>query len=194
METRERFIEVATRLFADKGFYGVSMDRIARELDLTKQALIHHFGTKEKLYGQVLAGISDRLLEDLDGMPSAATATSDPPFVRAAMRLLQQTLARQHDTQLLMRELLDNPQRAAKAGTWYLRSFIEQLLGLLQQDPRWREADKTLAGTHVYQVLGAINYFAVSLATLENMYSARHVQAMRKAYPERLRTLASAAP
>lgn len=194
MDTRDRFIEAATRLFADKGFYGISMDRIAKELGLTKQALIHHFGTKEKLYGAVLSEISDRLLADVTAQNQADPRGSDNAFVSAILRLLEQTLAQQRDTRLLMRELLDNPQRAAKAGTWYLRSFVDGLLDLLRKQPGWESADKHSAATHVYQLLGAINYFAVSLSTLEGMYSARYVQAMRKAYPERLRRLAAIKP
>lgn len=51
---RERFIEAATDVFAERGFYGTSIAAIADALPLTKQALLHHFGSKEKLYAEVL--------------------------------------------------------------------------------------------------------------------------------------------
>ena len=60
--TRQQFISVAKNLFAQKGFYGTSIAAIARELGLTKQALLHHFGSKEKLYGEVLRELSKVLL------------------------------------------------------------------------------------------------------------------------------------
>ena len=99
MDTRDRFIEVALQLFSEKGFYGASMDGIAREVGLTKQALIHHFGSKEKLYGAVLGRISEALLAErrttgpVHGRSSLTTAMSftgtlfSPPRVKfGAMR------------------------------------------------------------------------------------------------------------
>ena len=61
-DTREQLLESATRLFAAKGFYGASLANIADELGLTKQALLHYFGRKEKLYAEILSRISDRML------------------------------------------------------------------------------------------------------------------------------------
>ncbi|MBR9910424.1 MAG: TetR/AcrR family transcriptional regulator [Gammaproteobacteria bacterium] len=187
METRQRILAAALSLFAERGFYGASMDQIARELGLTKQALIHHFGTKEKLYGAVLAVISERLMDE--AIPPSEV-DSDGAFGDAVARIYLRSLQYREDTLLLMRELLDNRRRAAQAGTWYLKPFLDGLAALLRRDPNWKEADEASIATHVYQVLGAINYFAVSTATLENMYSAEHVEAMQECFPERLRKLA----
>ena len=68
-DTRDQFIEAARRPFAERGFYGTSIAAIAEELGLTKQALLHHFGTKEKLYGDVLEEISARVMETLKASP-----------------------------------------------------------------------------------------------------------------------------
>lgn len=57
MTTKDRFITVAKRKFAENGFDRTS---IADELGLTKQAMLHHFGSKKNLYGEVLRGISER--------------------------------------------------------------------------------------------------------------------------------------
>ena len=59
-DTREQLLESATRLFAARGFYGASLANIADELGLTKQALLHHFGRKEKLYAEILSRIGER--------------------------------------------------------------------------------------------------------------------------------------
>ncbi|MFC4249921.1 TetR/AcrR family transcriptional regulator [Sinimarinibacterium flocculans] len=189
METRQRMLAAALRLFAERGFYGASMDQIARELDLTKQALIHHFGTKEKLYGAVLVAISERLMTEAIQPTEVESASA---FADAVSRIYLRTLQHREDTLLLMRELLDNRRRAAQAGTWYLKPFLDGLADLLRRDPNWQEEDEGSIFTHVYQVLGAINYFAVSTATLENMYSVEHVEAMQECFPERLRKLAMA--
>ena len=187
MDTRQKMLDAALKLFADRGFYGASLDQIAREVGLTKQALIHHFGTKEKLYSAVLEAISERLMNDAI-QPS--TQKSPSGFVDAMSRIYLRTREHREDTLLLMRELLDNRRRAAQAGTWHLKPFMDGLAELLRCDPFWQEAEEPAVITHIYQVLGAINYFAVSSVTLENMYSAEHVEGMRKCFPEQLRSLA----
>lgn len=191
MDTRERILAAALQLFAERGFYGASMDQIAGELGLTKQALIHHFGTKEKLYGAVLAGISEKLIGE--AVRGAQTAPS-PPFADVVARIFQFAQTHRDDTLLLMRELLDNRRRAAQAGTWYLRPFLDRLAALLGEDPNWQGVSVPERITHIYQVLGAINYFVVSTSTLKNMYSSRHVSEMRKCFPDRLKEIASMSP
>ena len=41
--SREEYLDAAEALFAERGFYGVSIAAIAEQLGLTKQALLHHF-------------------------------------------------------------------------------------------------------------------------------------------------------
>lgn len=192
MQTQDRIIDAARRLFAERGFYGASMDQIARDIGLTKQALIHHFGSKEKLYGAVLETISQRLLMDIQVSAERSQEPVSGGFVDAVLRIYQRTRDFPDDTRLLMRELLDNRGRAAEAGTWYLRPFLDGLVQLLRQQPDWQTADESRLATHVYQLMGAINYFAVSAVTLRNMYSDKRVEAMTACYPDQLRQLAGA--
>lgn len=194
MNTQDRFIEAALKLFAEKGFYGASMDNIAKEVGLTKQALIHHFRTKEKLYAAVLARISDRLMAQLGLQDDGAENDASRSFADSIERIYQLVCAHQEDTQVLMRELLDNRRRAAGAGIWYLRPLLDGLQQRLAQEPAWHAADPLQIAAHVYMLLGAINYYAVSTPTLENMYSARAVRDMQTAFPAQLRRLANAPP
>ena len=110
-DTREQFLDTAEALFAERGFYGTSIAAIADELDLTKQALLHHFGSKAKLYGEVLKRISDRF----EAIASQAEAGGEGPAAHLKTYLLQlaETSSGQaNQTRLLMRELLDNQCRA----------------------------------------------------------------------------------
>ena len=194
MDTRDKFIEAALKLFAEKGFYGASMDHIAREVGLTKQALIHHFRTKEKLYAAVLTRISARLISELGLDHDSAEGDITTSFADSIERIHQLVCDHPEDTQVLMRELLDNRRRAAGAGVWYLRPLLDGLQQRLAQEPAWREADPLQIAAHVYQLLGAINYYAVSTTTLQNMYSAEVARDMQSAFPKQLRRLANSNP
>ena len=52
--TRAEILEVAKREFADHGFDGARVDEIAASTRTTKRMIYYYFGSKEKLYGEVL--------------------------------------------------------------------------------------------------------------------------------------------
>ena len=52
--TRAKLIEAASRLFAERGFRGVTVRDIAQEAQTHLSALNYHFRTKEALYREVL--------------------------------------------------------------------------------------------------------------------------------------------
>lgn len=186
--TREQFIAVAEHLFAERGFYGTSIAAIAQELGLTKQALLHHFGSKEKLYGEVLKDISERLLEATQQITEAeedpATRLVDLVVVQYRGQMEQQDSAR-----LLMRELLDNEQRAANAANWYLKPYLEILIDTVLAIKATHNIGRARALALVYQLLGAAHYFAVSQPTLTSIFGASLYRDSRDCYEEELRSL-----
>ncbi|MEM6912418.1 MAG: TetR/AcrR family transcriptional regulator [Pseudomonadota bacterium] len=188
--TRDQLLAAATALFAERGFYGVSIAHIANEVGLTKQALLHHFSTKEKLYGDVLETISG----DLDDLRADALSTSSDPttqlqtFLRAMARRDRASTIR---SRLLMRELLDNKRRADRAGVWYLKPFLENLVLMMQRLPAWKGVSDTVALAAVYQLLGAINYYAVSEPTLSGILGGQRYGELDRAFGGQLdRTIA----
>lgn len=52
--TRQRILDAAAREFSRKGFDGTTMLGISVRAKVSKQLATHHFGTKEKLFEQVL--------------------------------------------------------------------------------------------------------------------------------------------
>ena len=188
LDTRRQLLDPASELFADRGFSGGSIASIASELGLTKQALLHHFSTKEKLYGEVLAQIAD----ELDTLKSDALAGSSDPQARIRAFLLAMAETSQQGTirsRLIVRELLDNRDRARSAEVWYLRPFLEGLLAMIRAIPAWRDADDAEVLAVLYQLLGALNFYAVSGPTLRGIFGAERVQALDAVFPEAFETL-----
>jgi AcrR family transcriptional regulator len=70
--TRQRALGQAAKLFARYGYEGVSMERLARALKLTKGALYTHFRGKNEIYIESIVDYVDRCnhtrpLADADG-------------------------------------------------------------------------------------------------------------------------------
>ena len=63
--TRGQLIEVATGLFADRGYEGTSIEAVLTAAQVSRGALYHHFAGKEALFTAVLEALSDRITAQL---------------------------------------------------------------------------------------------------------------------------------
>ena len=167
--TREQLLMQAQTLFSQRGFYGVSIAAVAEALGLTKQALLHHFGSKEKLYGEVLLCVSGEI-ESLVNEIANQQTTAESKFHAVLEALLKHSFSKPEQTNLLMRELLDNKRRADSARTWYLKPFLKRLTTLLGQSTSWQQATESELLAGVYLLIGSFNYAIVSAPTIQAIY------------------------
>jgi AcrR family transcriptional regulator len=98
--TRGQLIEVATRLFAEQGYEGTSIEAVLAAAGVSRGALYHHFPGKEALFEAVVVAVSDQVTVDLaaavggqtdpvDAMRTAALAwiglAADPVIQRVVL-------------------------------------------------------------------------------------------------------------
>lgn len=187
-DIRQRLLDIAEQLFAERGFYGVSIAAIASEVGFTKQGLLHYFNTKEKLYGAILQRISD----DFQDHQREALQASEDPLERLKKfyaALAEPTEINMQRTRLLMRELLDNNERAAKAENWYLRPFLDRLIWMVKDVNESEKLSDAQALAYGYQLLGAVNYFLISTNTLKAVYGAKFIEAISTDFIKNLNRL-----
>ena len=190
-DTRQRILDIAEQLFAERGFYGVSIAAIASEVGFTKQGVLHYFNSKEKLYGAILQRISD----DFQKQQTEAEQAFEEPKQR--LKLFYAALAEPTDTntrrtRLLMRELLDNNARATNAENWYLKGFLERLIGMVKAIEGLQSLSREEALIFAYQLLGAVNYFMVSPVTLRKIFGKNTLNEVNKNFSTSLVTLIEA--
>jgi AcrR family transcriptional regulator len=185
-DTREQLLESATKLFAARGFYGASLANIVDELGLTKQALLHHFGRKEKLYAEILSRISDRMLNLVE---AARTEHENPTeqLLAALLSIYVVSLEAPHEIRIIVRELLDSERRTEKVSSWYLKPFLDSLVDTVRSIPGKKSLNRTDALTLVYPILGAMSYFIVSDVVLQQMYGKANFSRMQRRYPDEIR-------
>jgi len=61
---RQQILDAGAALFAQRGFHGVSIDDLGAAVGISGPALYRHFTSKEAMLGEMLVGISERLLAE----------------------------------------------------------------------------------------------------------------------------------
>jgi AcrR family transcriptional regulator len=78
--TREHVLRIATRLFAERGYEGTSIETVLTEAAISRGSLYHHFKGKDALFEAVLVDVE----ADVNGRIRAAAAVARDPW--AALR------------------------------------------------------------------------------------------------------------
>jgi AcrR family transcriptional regulator len=115
--TRERLLEAAAEVFAERGFRGATLREIARRADANLAAANYHFGSKQRLYLEVARERFERLEQrisqrggdtDLTGLAQLSRAELEDRL-RARVRTLLASLLEEDPIHaaLMQRELLD---------------------------------------------------------------------------------------
>ena len=79
MRVRESIISAAERVFAKEGENGLSIRRLADEIDYSPSAIYKYFGSKEELIDELKDAFFERLLEKVD-----TSSNADRPFLERA--------------------------------------------------------------------------------------------------------------
>jgi AcrR family transcriptional regulator len=70
--TRDQLIEVATALFAERGYEDTSIDAVLAAAGMSRGALYHHFAGKDALFQAVVQALEVRVFEQLAALTGAA--------------------------------------------------------------------------------------------------------------------------
>jgi len=181
---RAAILSAAEGILVTRGFHGTSMRDIAKAARLPLASVVYHFARKEKLYGAILTDIGDELSRGL------ASATTAEDFVRVLVRW---SIVTPHRVVLLLRELLDNPARLARASQFPLAAFMLRAAELL------REGGAPHPELGVLQLTGAVSYIVASRPTVERILGPARAKALTLAYEAEMvafarRALGLAAP
>jgi AcrR family transcriptional regulator len=98
----------ATRLFALRGYEGVSLQEIADAVGVAKQTLLYHYPSKESLRRAVLTNVFEHWRRTLPAILHAVTS-GKRRFAALTEELVRFFSTDRDRARLLARELLDNP-------------------------------------------------------------------------------------
>src|SRR5512142_466615 len=84
--TRAHVIEVATRLFAEHGYDGTSVEAVQASSGVSRGSLYHHFPGKEALFLAVMEEVGARIGGQGRGGPGRAAADRRPAVDQERLR------------------------------------------------------------------------------------------------------------
>ncbi len=68
--TRDALLDAASKVFAERGFQGASLDEIAAAAGYTRGAIYKHFADKEDLLHEVCVRLNERTFAEFDEIPA----------------------------------------------------------------------------------------------------------------------------
>lgn len=167
--TRDQLIEVATRLFAERGYEDTSIEAVLAAAGVSRGALYHHFAGKDALFEAVVASVDERINAE---MGAAIGSEQDPVAVLHAGALKWIDLAGDPVIQRIV--LTDGPAvlgwerwRTMDEGRTY-----EQARALLQAVADAGQLRQDLVNGFAHMILGAVDAMALVIARADDQKAA----------------------
>lgn len=155
-DVRSRALAAATRLFAERGFDGTTIQLIADEVGVTKPAVLHHFPSKEDLRRAVLEGILEHWREVLPRLLLAATASHDR-FDAVFGELHRFFAADANRARLVARELFDRPAEVRQMLRGAVRPWFGAIAAYIKEGQahgrHWEDVDPEAYVVHILQLV-----------------------------------------
>jgi TetR/AcrR family transcriptional regulator len=113
--TRELVLDAALSAFADRGFAATSLDDLAADLGITKQGILYHYSSKDRLLRAVIDRTAVELLEVFDHDVDHAAIGFDR--IESVVRVTFRLAARRPEVLGLLRQVsrLGDPHTTAMA-------------------------------------------------------------------------------
>lgn len=160
LSTRGQILCVAKRLFAERGFGGVSIGEIAAETRVSKANVFHHFHSKDELYLAVMRHITengDDLL-DMDVEDRNASDILTDFAVRRQVRIAED----EENVRLVISEVMSSsPQRGRYIAEELFARDFARFADLIRQMQDRGEVRRGIDPALAASVISAANIFLV---------------------------------
>lgn len=161
-EAREKLLAAATKLFAEKGYAGVSIRQLAEAAGVNSAMISYYFGGKEGLYEAVLSTLYERLLVQFEAV-AAQTASA-----QEKLRLYAEVIRRTHtqDQPLMARLVLGELSSPTACLEIIIRKYTARIVqiisGILQEGIDSGELRQDIDSRYAAGAFGGmINFFFI---------------------------------
>ena len=169
-DSRNKLIEVATRLFAERGLHGVSIRELSQAADTSISMISYHFGGKEGLYASVLR----EQFACFEEIAEIARSGSEPLQIIEAY--LRWTIGRHRNNPHLLRFYASELTNPTPFFSSIVSPAIGKVIGILievvNEGIRRGQFRKELnPADTVLAIAGMVNYYFLSTLATESFIS-----------------------
>jgi AcrR family transcriptional regulator len=159
-DTKELILQVAERMFAERGFASVSIRDLTAEAGVNIASINYYFGSKDKLLYELFKRRTNEMTDArLAGLHEAQARSGGAPSVRDIMRALVAPGIEWRDPNSPHRHAFRFLSRARTEGTPQIKKVIDTRLGALEE---FRDALlKAAPGATIEEVVWGL-HFALS--------------------------------
>jgi AcrR family transcriptional regulator len=181
--TRDSLVEVATRLFAERGYEDTSIEDVLAATGVSRGALYHHFSGKEALFEAVLDQVQTRVMTSLEGL-----LTETPSAVEALRAVSLGWIEAAGDPAVSRIMLIDAPS-VLGWERWRLAGgqALDALRALLQAVAEEGHLAPALVNSYAHMLLAALDELALMIAQSDDKAAA--IAESRTAVEDALRRL-----
>lgn len=130
--TREKLLETAGLIFAEKGPQGATGREICEAAGANAAAINYHFGGMDGLYAAVLEAGRDRIVATADLAAAVSSAAAPEDKLRAVVRLVARGLLRTDRSSWALRLLTREVMAPSPVGAGVLLATAQARLGVLK--------------------------------------------------------------
>ncbi|HEX9020293.1 MAG TPA: TetR/AcrR family transcriptional regulator [Nitrospirota bacterium] len=175
-ETKQRLLEATLKLISEKGYFGATTRDISREAGVTELTLFRHFGSKERLFEELLNSYTflprlKELLPELDRLPYEEALTL------IATKFLMTLKERKAMIKIMVTEIHSYPEKIRDVYNEFIneiRATLAVYFVSLQKKGFFRDVTPAIA---VRAFMGMLfNYFRNEEIMKENGMTKKHME------------------
>jgi TetR/AcrR family transcriptional regulator len=136
-KNRAAILEAALEVFAQAGFRGATLDRIAEEAALSKPNLLYYFPSKEAIHVALLSGLLDSWLDPLREIDPAGDPADE--IVGYVLRKLEMARTLPRESRLFANEIVQGAPRIMDIIEGPLKALVDEKAALIRG---WAEAGR----------------------------------------------------
>lgn len=168
---KDHILSEATRLFAQSGVKGTSLQAVADAVGMRKQSLLYHFKSKADLRARVMSRLLSHWKQEIPALLGASVSGQDR-FSSAVTALVDFFREDPDRARLVLREMMDDPTAARAGIVEHLRPWSTLLLDTIAMGQRAGVIKKDLNARSylvhlIVMVIGAVAVSDVAGAIFE---------------------------
>jgi TetR/AcrR family transcriptional regulator len=136
-KNRAAILDAALEVFAQAGFRGATLDRIAEEAALSKPNLLYYFPSKEAIHVALLSGLLDSWLDPLGEIDPAGDPADE--IVGYVLRKLEMARTLPRESRLFANEIVQGAPRIMDIIEGPLKALVDEKAALIRG---WAEAGR----------------------------------------------------